>query len=302
MVEPLHITKATYVEYKALRDELLKRIELRQNILSLTFSIATIFLTVGIGFGILEDDHHNSIGFAALCYPLVATFLALSWAQVDHRITDIGNYIKENIEKRSAIVFNWNEIPGIDNGFLLDFLKKDFGIDWVYESRIYKDNDKRIMISDISGKSGPIFLELNDNYSKMVLKINDIRTYTFTAIEEYDTINIYRNSGFLWEAFLDKYQPTPLSDSKASHGKMFPDIYIRLVVIANGGVFVVAQALAIIIGYIKFDHNSYFWALFSVDVVLLIITIMILRGCSVDMPIRPPEESPIYVTNAIYLP
>jgi hypothetical protein len=61
-------------EYNALRDEILKRIELRQQFVSMTLTIAGVFL----GIGVTTDT-------IALVYPLLATFLAIGWAQNDLR-------------------------------------------------------------------------------------------------------------------------------------------------------------------------------------------------------------------------
>jgi hypothetical protein len=81
-------------EYKYLKDEMLKRIELRQQIAAVTLTLAGIFLGVGI--------NTESV---ALVYPLLAMFLAFGWAQNDYRIRESAKYIRENIE---------NLIPGLN--------------------------------------------------------------------------------------------------------------------------------------------------------------------------------------------
>ena len=75
------------MEYASLRSEILKRIEMRQQIVSVTLTLAGIFLGVGIGT--------QSV---ALVYPPLATFLAFGWAQNDFRIRDLAKYIRERIE------------------------------------------------------------------------------------------------------------------------------------------------------------------------------------------------------------
>jgi hypothetical protein len=42
------VIEASHIEYKALRDEILKRVEMRQNILSMAFTLVIAFSTVGI--------------------------------------------------------------------------------------------------------------------------------------------------------------------------------------------------------------------------------------------------------------
>ena len=78
------------LEYNSLRGEILKRIELRQQIISITLTLAGIFLS----FGVSTDT-------VALIYPPLAAFLAIAWAQNDFRIRDLATYIRENLETTS---------------------------------------------------------------------------------------------------------------------------------------------------------------------------------------------------------
>jgi hypothetical protein len=75
------------LEYKTLRDEIVKRIELRQQIVAVTLTLAGVFLSVGLAFDAV-----------VLIYPILALFLALGWAQNDLRIASTATYIRENIE------------------------------------------------------------------------------------------------------------------------------------------------------------------------------------------------------------
>jgi hypothetical protein len=75
------------LEYNSLRSEILKRIELRQQIISITLTLAGIFLS----FGLTTDT-------VALIYPPLAAFLSIAWAQNDFRIRDLATYIRENLE------------------------------------------------------------------------------------------------------------------------------------------------------------------------------------------------------------
>ena len=71
------------LEYNSLRGEILKRIELRQQIISITLTLAGIFLS----FGLSTDT-------VALIYPPLAAFLSIAWAQNDFRIRDLATYIR----------------------------------------------------------------------------------------------------------------------------------------------------------------------------------------------------------------
>lgn len=75
------------LEYTTLRGEIVKRIEMRQQIIAITLTLAGIFLAVGLGT--------ESV---VLIYPLLAAFLAFGWAQNDFRIKDAAKYIRENLE------------------------------------------------------------------------------------------------------------------------------------------------------------------------------------------------------------
>ncbi|QQO57480.1 MAG: hypothetical protein N838_33130 [Thiohalocapsa sp. PB-PSB1] len=74
-------------EYKIVRDEILFRLRMRQNIISTTLTLAGVFLAIGLKF--------NTV---AGIYAHLAAFLALNWAQNDFRIRDLARYIRECLE------------------------------------------------------------------------------------------------------------------------------------------------------------------------------------------------------------
>ncbi|MGZ9234768.1 MAG: hypothetical protein ACXW4E_04520 [Anaerolineales bacterium] len=67
------------MEYASLRGEIRKRIEMRQQIVSVTLTLAGIFLGVGL-----------ATQTVTLVYPPLAMFLAFGWAQNDFRIRDLA--------------------------------------------------------------------------------------------------------------------------------------------------------------------------------------------------------------------
>lgn len=77
-------------EYSALRAELLKRIELQHQMISLALIAAGTFLSVGIQF-----DSATII----LIYPILAMFLASAWSQSDFWIRRIAFHIHFHIEE-----------------------------------------------------------------------------------------------------------------------------------------------------------------------------------------------------------
>ena len=75
------------LEYNSLRGEILKRVELRQQIISITLTLAAALLGFGLGT--------QSV---SLIYPPLAMFLAFGWAQNDFRIRDLATYIRKHLE------------------------------------------------------------------------------------------------------------------------------------------------------------------------------------------------------------
>jgi len=77
------------IEYAALRSEILKRIEMRQQIMAATLTLAGVFLAVGL-------SKEN----VSLIYPPLAAFIAIGWGQNDFRIRFAARYIRDNLERR----------------------------------------------------------------------------------------------------------------------------------------------------------------------------------------------------------
>jgi hypothetical protein len=85
-------------------------------------------------------------------------------------------------ELRIMYLFSWDEIPGNDSGRLRDFLKQNYSIDWVKTARIEKIDDGRTI--RLSFKNNFFSLKLNDEKTKVSLKIDDGRTDEFIARTE----------------------------------------------------------------------------------------------------------------------
>ncbi len=85
--------KEILAEYSALRDEIIKRIDIRHNIVIFTLIFAGTFLTLSTQ--IIEQST-----LLLLFYPILATFLAALWAHSDIRVSQIGEYIRNNIEAK----------------------------------------------------------------------------------------------------------------------------------------------------------------------------------------------------------
>jgi putative ATP-dependent endonuclease of OLD family len=92
-------------------------------------------------------------------------------------------------ELEREYLFSWDKIPGNDNGRLIEFLNRHFTVEWVKTADIEKiDGGMAINVS--TGKNF-LSLSLNDEKTKVNLKIDDGRTYEFTAKTENSKLNLY---------------------------------------------------------------------------------------------------------------
>ncbi len=84
---------AMMAEYNTLRSEISQRIGFRFQIINLILIVAGTFLTAGV--------QPNTPASVLLVYPLLALFLTISWAHNGMVLTQIGRYIKDNIESKT---------------------------------------------------------------------------------------------------------------------------------------------------------------------------------------------------------
>jgi hypothetical protein len=83
----------------------------------------------------------------------------------------LNDYFKEQ-------VFLWQDVPGVDNHRLIDFLKREFDVNWLENSEITKFPDGNTI--KISHGSKSILIKLNDKKDKAILTINRKNVYEFT--------------------------------------------------------------------------------------------------------------------------
>src|SRR5437016_5383503 len=78
-------------EYNNLRAEILKRVELRHQLISLALVAPGTIIAVGF-------SSHNA--FLILSYPILACFLAAIWAADTQSVRELSNYIETHIEPK----------------------------------------------------------------------------------------------------------------------------------------------------------------------------------------------------------
>ncbi len=100
-----------------------------------------------------------------------------------------SNFKRSGIEINGEYLFAWDEIPGNDNERLTDYLKEDVGIDWAKRAKIEKTKDGRMV--RIFTEKNSLTLRLNDEKTKVVLKIDNDRNEELIVRIENGELNIY---------------------------------------------------------------------------------------------------------------
>ncbi len=87
-------------EYTTLRQEIIKRIDIQHQLLSLTLLAAGAFLGLGVQSALFAP------GVALLLYPILALFLAVAWAHNGARVITIAGYLGA-LEAKSQGELGW---------------------------------------------------------------------------------------------------------------------------------------------------------------------------------------------------
>ncbi len=97
--------------------------------------------------------------------------------------------IWEDRDKTESIwyVFSWDEIPGMDNGRLIEFLEQNYDIGWAKNAEIEKI-DKTITAS--AGEKS-LSIRLNDEKNEAIMEINGVRSTRFEAALDNGKLKIY---------------------------------------------------------------------------------------------------------------
>lgn len=104
-----------------------------------------------------------------------------------------------------SYLFSWDEIPGNDSVRLIDFLKKNYNIDWLKTAKIEKIDDNKTIRASVEGNY--LSLSLNNEKNKVNLKIDGVRTDEFIAKKEDDgTLNIIKKSQY-WDGLFSQNPP-----------------------------------------------------------------------------------------------
>ncbi|KAF5424695.1 MAG: dGTP triphosphohydrolase [Candidatus Methanomarinus sp.] len=151
------------------------------------------------------------------------------------RYTREGLFKHTSRFKKKECLFSWDEIPGNDNGKLIKFLKQKFGIEWVKTTEIEKiDKDNTIKVSS---EKNHLSLNLNQEKTEVIFKIDDVRTDKFMAKMENGKLNIYGEykHAKLIQEFREDYgsieaQIVNISDEIAHHAHDLQDIWMAKII------------------------------------------------------------------------
>ncbi len=88
-------------------------------------------------------------------------------------------------------LFSWDNVPGKDNGKLIEYLEQKYGVDWVRTAKIEKIDNNEIRVAT---EKNFLSLRLNNEKTKVTLTINNVRTDEFIVKIENSKLNIYKDT------------------------------------------------------------------------------------------------------------
>ena len=88
-------------------------------------------------------------------------------------------------------LFSWDNVPGKENGKLIEYLEQNYGVDWVRTAKIEKIDNNEIRIAT---EKNFLSLKLNNENTKVTLTINKVRTDEFIVKTENSKLNIYKDT------------------------------------------------------------------------------------------------------------
>jgi hypothetical protein len=76
----------------------------------------------------------------------------------------------------NMFLFSWDNVPGKDNGRLVEYLEQKYGVDWARTAKIEKIDNNEIRVAT---EKNFLSLRLNNENTKVTLTINNVRTDEF---------------------------------------------------------------------------------------------------------------------------
>jgi DNA-binding transcriptional MerR regulator len=104
-------------------------------------------------------------------------------------VNEILEYYVVNHTLNDLYLFSWDKIPGNDTERFIEFLKRNFNIDWVKADNVKKINDGNTIYASFENKS--LSLRINDGKTRAILTIADGKSDEFIVKTENGKLNIY---------------------------------------------------------------------------------------------------------------
>lgn len=115
-------------------------------------------------------------------------------------------------------LFGWDKVPGSDDLKLKDFYINNFGLGWVKNANIEKiDNGRTIKIFS---EKYSILVSIYEEYTKVISKIDELRSYEFIVEIENGAPTIYHKTKEIKNGWINECKEK--IDKFVSTGKKFP--------------------------------------------------------------------------------
>lgn len=126
-------------------------------------------------------------------------------------------------------MFKWHDIPGKDNGKLLESLIQQFGVEWVKNAKIEKiDADKTI---EISAEKHILSLRLDDRRTELIVEIDGVKANKrFNVRIEDHELNVYAQNSSLPYVLFPFQGKAPDSNELKDPSKIVKSARFKLIV------------------------------------------------------------------------
>jgi hypothetical protein len=104
-------------------------------------------------------------------------------------VNEILEYYVVNHTLNDLYLFSWDKIPGNDTERFIEFLKRNFDIDWVKAENVEKIDDGKTIYASFENKS--LSLRINGGKNRAILTIADGKGDEFIVKTENGKLNIY---------------------------------------------------------------------------------------------------------------
>lgn len=147
----------------------------------------------------INGSHNILDANEAICDVVLSSICRNALRMMRHKtIKDINSYPPNEPKYLNTIanpcdqyLFCWDKIPGSNDVQLIEFLLRNFHVNWVRMAKIKKSEDNKTI--NISDGQNYLSLRLDTEKTKVNLVINDGRTDEYIVKMENGMLNIYWN-------------------------------------------------------------------------------------------------------------